>query len=160
MTLNPTRRRLLLAGATALLPQGAQSAPTLRVFERDSLKQIDTGPRPYVLTLWGLNCAACVQVLHELARWQDKLRIITVALDSMNERAELLNVLAQARLTSEAWVFGNAAPEALRYAIDPTWAGEKPRSYLVARDGSRRAVSGLLRPTDFHALDTSNTARR
>lgn len=145
MKLNPIRRRLLMAGATVLLPQGAQSAPTLRVFERDSLKHIDTGPRPYVLTFWGLNCAACVHVLHELARWQDTLRIITVALDSMNERDELLKVLAHAGLTREAWVFGNAAPEALRHAIDPSWAGEKPRSYLVARDGSRRAVSGLLK---------------
>ena len=152
MTLNAQRRRLLLAGVSALLPLNAQSASTLRPFERDSLKHIDAGPRPYVLTLWGLNCAACVQVLHELARWQHKLRIVTVAVDSMDERAELTRVLAQAGLTSEAWVFGSAAPEALRYAIDPTWAGEKPRSYLVARDGTRRAVSGLLTPVQLQTL--------
>lgn len=154
MTLNTLRRRLLCAGATALLPLGSRATPTfaLRPFERDSLRHIDAGTHPYVLTLWGLNCAACVQVLHELARWQHKLRIVTVAVDSLDERPALLQVLTQAGLTGEAWVFGASAPEALRHAIDPTWAGEKPRSYLVAREGSRRAVSGRLNTAHLQGL--------
>ena len=38
-----------------------------------------------------------------------------------------------------------AAPEeALRYAIDPAWMGEKPRAYRYTADGSRTAISGVL----------------
>ena len=151
LPLHLQRRRALLAGA-ALWPFTTQAAPALRSFELDSLPHIHAGPRPYVLTLWGLNCAPCVQVLRELARWRSRLRIVTVAVDSIDDSDALLHELAQARLTSEAWVFGRAAPEALRHAIDPQWSGEKPRHYLVAENGTRRVVSGFLKPEYLQAL--------
>jgi hypothetical protein len=47
---------------------------------------------------------------------------------------------------SERWVFADDAPERLRYAIDPEWAGELPRTYLYDRSCGRIAVSGALSP--------------
>lgn len=150
--MNLQRRRVVLASTALFLPRHAAAETGLRSFELDSLSQIDAGTRPYVLTFWGLNCAPCAQVLRELSRWQTRLRVVTVALDSIEESAALQHELARAQLKSEAWVFGSASPEALRYAVDPRWSGEKPRSYLVDRKGNRRALSGLLKPDDLKAL--------
>lgn len=150
--MNLQRRHLVLASTALLLPRHALAETTLRSFELDSLAQIDAGTRPYALTFWGLNCAPCAQVLRELARWQTRLRVVTVALDSVEESAALQHELARAQLKSEAWVFGASAPEALRYAVDPKWSGEKPRSCLVDREGKRRALSGVLKAADLQGL--------
>lgn len=143
------RRALLLGALLALSGRAAQASVTQRAFELDSLRAIDAGPKPYVLTLWGLNCAPCVEVLRELAHWQSRVRVVTVAVDSLDDSEALRDELQRAALGGEAWVFGNAAPEALRHAIDPKWMGEKPRSYLVARNGSRVARSGILKRAEI-----------
>jgi hypothetical protein len=139
------RRALVALAAAAGLPHPARAAP-LRAFEPGSLRTIDAGPRPYVLTLWGLDCAPCAQVLQQLSQWQRRVRIVTLAVDGIEASEALLEELQRARLQSEAWVFGNAPAEALRHAIDSRWAGEKPRTYLVARNGKRTAVSGVFVP--------------
>ena len=41
-------------------------------------------------------------------------------------------------------MFAEAVPERLRYAIDPAWGGELPRSYLFDAAHRRQAHSGLL----------------
>ena len=46
--------------------------------------------------------------------------------------------------TDEAYAFSAAPEEALRYAIDPAWMGEKPRAYRYTANGSRTAISGVL----------------
>jgi hypothetical protein len=50
---------------------------------------------------------------------------------------------------SDAYAFAGAPHEALRFAIDPAWLGEKPRAYRYAADGSREAISGVLSAKDL-----------
>jgi hypothetical protein len=45
---------------------------------------------------------------------------------------------------SDAYAFGDAPREALQYAIDATWLGEKPRAYRYGVDGKREAFSGVI----------------
>ena len=45
-----------------------------------------------------------------------------------------------------AWAFGDEAPERLRYALDPKWHGEKPRTYWFNAKGERTAYSGVVSP--------------
>jgi hypothetical protein len=52
---------------------------------------------------------------------------------------------------SEAYAFGDAPREALQYAIDATWLGEKPRAYRYGADGRREAITGVIQlPTPSH----------
>ena len=44
----------------------------------------------------------------------------------------------------DTWVFADDVPERLRYAIDPAWRGELPRSYLFDAAHRRVAHSGLI----------------
>lgn len=47
-------------------------------------------------------------------------------------------------MLDQAWSFGSKSPEQLRFAIDPRWHGEKPRSYWYDAQGTRAAYSGLI----------------
>ena len=47
-------------------------------------------------------------------------------------------------MSSDAYAFGDAPREALQYAIDATWLGEKPRAYRYGADGKREAISGVI----------------
>lgn len=147
MTRGGMTRRALLAGALAwsAAPTRADApAAGLHAFEADSLAGIDAGPRPYLLTLWGLDCTHCIRQLAQLCAWHDRLRIVTIAVDPIEDADTVAAVLADSGLRSEAWIFGRSPAEVLRHAIDPRWSGEKPRSYLVAPDGARLGVSGVV----------------
>jgi hypothetical protein len=77
------------------------------------------------------------------ARW--------IATDPMESASELAARLAQLGVSSDAYAFGDAPREALQYAIDATWLGEKPRAYRYGADGKREAISGVLQlPTSPH----------
>jgi hypothetical protein len=45
---------------------------------------------------------------------------------------------------SDAYAFGDAPREALQYAIDASWLGEKPRAYRYGSDGRREVISGVI----------------
>jgi len=52
---------------------------------------------------------------------------------------------------SDAYAFGDAPREALQYAIDATWLGEKPRAYRYDAGGKRESISGVIElPTPPH----------
>lgn len=144
---------LLLAGlaisvAMASLPL-AQAAEPVRVFERHSLKAIESeqAGQAFWLVLWDLECSYCMVSMKNLAAVQKKnpsMRIITVATDGIDARDPLQARLAGIGLRGQAYAFGAESTEALRYAIDPKWRGEKPRAYYYAPDGQRRMLSGVL----------------
>jgi len=69
---------------------------------------------------------------------------VTVATDSMADAAQIEARLAQLGVKSESYAYSDAPPEALRFAIDPAWLGEKPRAYRYAAGGARTPVTGVL----------------
>ena len=73
-----------------------------------------------------------------------QLKIVTIATDPIRSAAEIESRLAQLGVKSDAYAFGAAPREALQYAIDATWLGEKPRAYRYAADGKRETFSGVI----------------
>lgn len=122
----------------------AAHAQELKPFTPQSLAQI-TAQRagtPFVLAFWSLTCAHCQQELADFGRRQ-AAHLVLVSTDTPAESAAIRATLARHGLeNAEAWVFADEFGERLRYAVDRHWAGELPRSYFYAADGSRRAVSG------------------
>jgi hypothetical protein len=77
-------------------------------------------------------------------RLNPRLKIVTVTTDPLAQGAQISARLAQLGVRSEPYAFSGAPQEALRYAIDPAWAGEKPRAYRYTSDGNRIPISGVV----------------
>jgi thiol-disulfide isomerase/thioredoxin len=142
-------RRACLAVLFALAA-AASSAGELRPFTADSLASIrkQHAGRPFILTLWSLTCHHCakeLQALGRLVRAEPELPLAIVSTDSPAEAQAIGAALQRFGLARiDTWVFADAVPERLRYAIDPAWRGELPRTYLFDAAHRRTAHSGLL----------------
>lgn len=155
--MSPLRFVLFAFALQLAAPVSATESAPFRSFEPGSLADIRQAHRgqPFVLALWSADCTYCLQNLEALSQAQvtrPALQVVTVATDPVDLADELGALLARYRLRSERWAYGSAAPERLRHAIDPTWHGELPRSYLFDRAGKVSAISGPLRREVLDAL--------
>jgi hypothetical protein len=142
----------LLGLVFALASMVAHAGPAIQPFARDTLTQIieKHKGKPFVIVLWSLDCVYCQVSLKTLAEETPKrkdLTIVTIATDSADdpEAASLMQErLASLGMQANAWAYGSAPPEQLRYAIDPKWRGEKPRTYWFNAAGEKVAYSGTV----------------
>jgi hypothetical protein len=129
---------------------------SVQPFDRETLATIEQqhARSPFWLVLWDLECPYCMKSLSNLAaaqRSDPQLKVVTVSTDPIDSAQEIAARLAQLGVRSEAYAFGDAPREALQYAIDATWMGEKPRAYRYGADGEREAISGVIQlPTSPH----------
>ncbi len=142
-------KRLLSVLLLALNLTGATAAE-LRPFAGDSLAAIkeEFAGRAFILALWSTTCTHCVKelrLLGKLARNDPGLPLVVVATDTPATAPEIRAALKRYGLDRmDTWVFADEVSERLRYAIDPAWRGELPRSYLFDADHRRETHSGLL----------------
>ena len=129
------------------------AAPALdtrvKPFNRDTLAGIERqyARTQFWLVLWDLECPYCMKSLSHLAaaqRTDPQLKVVTISTDPMQSADEIAARLAQLGVRSDAYAFGDAPREALQYAIDATWLGEKPRAYRYESDGKREAITGVI----------------
>lgn len=139
--------------ATAMLGSVAlHAAPAIQPFEPDSMERIVAARKgtPFVLMVWSLDCTYCqasMKALAEERRKRKDLHVVTLSTDSADDPqavAMMRKKLHAAGLMRDAWAFGSAPAEQLRYAIDPKWHGEKPRSYWFNARGESIPYSGVL----------------
>jgi thiol-disulfide isomerase/thioredoxin len=90
--------------------------------------------KPFVLAFWSVTCEPC---RHEMAHWNalrkkyPNIAIVLVATDPPAERATMERFLARYNPGSvERWGFADEFVERVRYAVDPTWRGELPKTYF------------------------------
>ncbi|RJG09375.1 hypothetical protein D3872_23030 [Massilia cavernae] len=108
--------------------------------------------KPFLLLVWSMDCEFCQASLNNMAKARAShpgLDIVTVSTDPIGDRAlgaQMRKRLASLSLADEYWSFGSDSPERLRFALDPRWRGEKPRSYWYDADGRRTAYSGTVTP--------------
>lgn len=121
----------------------------VKPFGRDTLAVIERqyAHTSFWLVLWDLECPYCMKSLSHLAaaqRTDPQLKVVTISTDPVQSADEIAARLAQLGVRSEAYAFGDAPREALQYAIDPTWLGEKPRAYRYEAAGAREAITGVI----------------
>lgn len=132
-------------------------AAELRPFTADSLAAIKAqyAGRSFILSLWSVNwCGHCITELTMLGKvaaeldargTQQKLPLVLVSTDTPESTPALQSTLKRLGLESvDSWVFDDAIPERVRYAVDPGWYGELPRTYLYNARHQREAVTGVL----------------
>lgn len=132
---------------------GVQAA-TLNVqeFMPDSYQRIvqQWQGKKFILLIWSLECEYCQASLKQLAQQQKKspqLHVVTLTSDNINDPqiANAVKVrLSELGIKANAWGFGDLPIEQLRYAIDPKWHGEMPRSYWFLASGQKKALSGVV----------------
>ncbi|MFJ1256394.1 TlpA family protein disulfide reductase [Cupriavidus sp. CuC1] len=152
-------RRKLLAAAAALLVTGTANASgpqaeRVAVFDSATAAQLTAGHKgkPFVLLVWSLDCVYCKRNFEAIGKLQARypaLRIVTLAMDSPEALLQVRQLLQRVNLTRNAWLFGREPQERLRYAVDPDWMGEMPRTYFYRADGQRQGVSGVISPSDW-----------
>lgn len=128
------------------------SAAPVKPFEIDSMAQIEASQRgkPFIVLVWSMDCPFCQTSLEVLSKARARnpgLVVVTVTTDPAADEALIGQVekrLSSLDLAADAWSFGTGSPERLRFAIDPSWRGEKPRSYWYDASGKRSAYSGLI----------------
>jgi hypothetical protein len=141
---------LFLALALGVAAMGTAHASDPLPFERGSwakLRATHAG-QATVIHFWGLTCGPC---LVELPNWgklqaeRSDLRLVLIDADPAPQSAEqLATALDRASLgKAESWTFTDRFYERLRYEIDPAWAGELPRTLMIARDGTVTVLPGV-----------------
>ncbi len=151
-----TRRLAALVLLGALVAGGAQAQP-LTSFTATSIKEIKArhASAPFVLAFWSLSCSYCpdeLAMLDALARRHGSKAIVLVSTDTPGDRAAIIATLKRHGLTDvEAWVFADPFAERLRYAVDPRWHGELPRTYFLRGGHIEHAISGLVDESEIEA---------
>lgn len=139
-----------------------QADEPFKVFQSDSLAEITKThkDKPFILIFWSIDCPPCLIELANIQKFEQQftpLKIVYVSTDSIEQSSDILKVLNSFQLEDrEHWVFANVMPERLRYAIDPNWYGELPRSYFYDESLKRTAHSGILSSANLQQWVTKN----
>ena len=95
-----------------------------------------------------MDCPPCIEELPALARFHQahpKANLVMVSTDSKNQQEDIKHLMDNHGLADiQQWVFDNDSVQAIRFAIDPLWYGELPRSYFHHENNKRQATSGRL----------------
>ncbi|MGH8559458.1 MAG: hypothetical protein ACRESZ_18815 [Methylococcales bacterium] len=151
---------LLLAIAVAVTGSSARSVQAGSApipFQPESLQNIEKryAGQPFLMVLWSLDCPPCreeLKLLSAIKKRKPDFHLVLISTDTPEFSEQLTAVLASHRLDiAESWVFSDAGTSRLRYAIDPGWYGEIPRSYFYDRSHRRSAFSGLLKAEQIEA---------
>ncbi|WIM04848.1 MAG: TlpA family protein disulfide reductase [Candidatus Nitricoxidivorans perseverans] len=143
-------RRGLIALALCLAATAQASAAELRPFTTGSVTAIKEqfAGRPFILVLWSTTCTHCageLKMLGRLVRKAPALPLALVSTDTPEDGKDIRAALGRFGLGRiDTWVFDDDVPERLRFAIDPSWRGELPRSYLFDAAHRREAHAGSL----------------
>lgn len=131
-----------------LLLSTAASADAFTLLNRSTAKALVDPIRqgqPRLIALWSSDCPHCKKNLALFARLsqQEKdLRLLTIATEAPWDG--LAEPLDRLQVPGLRYAYGDDVPEALAYAIDPTWRGELPRTLFFDGRGQVVALSGVV----------------
>lgn len=160
------RAALTLLAAGLLATATAWAGEPIRLLDRQTARQlVDPArhARPTIVALWSSDCPHCkknLALFAQLAKTDQQLRLLTVAAEPAWDG--LAAPLDRLDIPGERYAYGDDAPEAVAYALDPNWRGELPRTLFFDGRGGRHAVSGQVdaRQTRAHLFGTPAHAGR
>jgi thiol-disulfide isomerase/thioredoxin len=138
-----------LAALLMLAAFDASASHDPRAFNAASLEAIKhaNAGRPFVLSLWSVHCEPCRR---EMAMWKalqkkyPAVRVVLVATDPPGEQARVKQFLERYDPGPvESWRYADDFEERIRFAIDPKWRGELPRTYFFDSQHHAEMRTGL-----------------
>lgn len=104
--------------------------------------------KPFLLSLWSIDCAPCrleLEILGDLKKKDPSFPLVLISADSLEQRETAFYILEEYSLNElTSWMFADNFSEPLRYSIDPNWYGELPRSYFFDAEHVATPHSGVL----------------
>jgi len=136
--------------ALLFLSPFAHAEMQLKQFNVDSYKamlaQYQTDA--FLMVLWSVDCPPCIEELATLSKFHQshpETNIVMVSTNSRNQAQAVKHLINEHGLTNiQQWTFFDDSMQAIRFAIDPLWYGELPRSYFHNGKHKRIAKSGKL----------------
>lgn len=131
------------------------AAHNVRTFTEGSYQQLLSKhtDKAYVLIIWSINCAPCIEeltTLREIHRERPDINLVLLAINTITQANAINKMLAKKGLGYvESWVFAETNTQRLRYEIDPTWYGEIPRIYFFDAQHRRLGFSGKMTKLEF-----------
>lgn len=111
--------------------------------------------RPFVLALWSAHCEPCrgeMPLWREMRAKHPAVDIVLVSTDPPHERELLTRFLERYPPGPvERWSYADEFEERTRYAIDPRWRGELPRTYYFDADHRMEVITGKPDPERVRA---------
>lgn len=126
----------------------AWAAPNFLPLDRPqarALVALDAHLVPTVVALWSSDCVHCKKNLGLFARMaQERLRFTLITVVTERPAPELATLLDNLAVPGKRYAYGDDAPEALAFALDPKWRGELPRTLFFDGRGNVTTVSGVV----------------
>jgi thiol-disulfide isomerase/thioredoxin len=141
---------LLMTIALLSLPPIVRADMQLSLFKSDSYQKIAAQYQDdsFLMVLWSVDCPPCIEELPALGKFHQmypKAKVVMVSTDSINQQQDIQQLMVAHGLGDiQQWVFDGESVQAIRFAIDPAWYGELPRSYFHQLNKKRQAKSGRL----------------
>lgn len=134
----------------------------IREIDLDGLKKIlarDSGDkRPLLLNFWATWCDPCREEFPDLVKldadYKDKgLNFIAVSLDDITDiKSEVPKFLNQMKATMPVVLLNVKDQDAAIKAVDPSWGGEMPATFLYDHDGKIAFKHfGKIKPDELRA---------
>jgi thiol-disulfide isomerase/thioredoxin len=124
-------------------------ATETKPFTKESFAAIKSASQGQALAVhfWSVHCAPCLAEFPRLKAISEKhpeLRLIMVATDPP-ETPAIARLLSKHGLAAkESWAFADPFAERVRFAVDRSWKGELPRTYLIAPNGQTTTLAGAI----------------
>lgn len=143
--------RFLLGMFAVLVFATSVRAGETAAFTTDSLTKIKAqyAGRPFILNLWSVNdcsyCLAELVLMGKYVKMQKRPFLVLVETNSPDQISAIQKTLGPLGLSQvDSWVFDDPIPERLRHALDTSWYGEVPRTYLYDAQHQRETIVGVL----------------
>jgi len=149
----------------------ARSSADIREIDLDGLKKIlqrdpkDT--RPLLINFWATWCDGCREEFPDLVKidndYRDKLNFVSITLDEVTDIKTTVPAFLKAMKAQMSVVLLNVKdPEPAIHAVDATWDGALPATYLYDKDGKVVfKYFGAIKPAELRsAIDKAVSSRR
>lgn len=155
---------LVLAGFVApaqLNSSRAAQPPEIREVDLDGLKKIlgrepkDT--RPLLVNFWATWCDGCREEFPDLVKIDGEFRekglnFVSVTVDEVEDKGKAAQFLTDMKATMPVVLLNVADKEPAIHAVDVTWDGALPATFLYDRDGKIVfKYFGKVKPTELRA---------
>jgi thiol-disulfide isomerase/thioredoxin len=130
------------ASAAASLQRWNAEDVSVATIDETGVKELakNNTPKLRLINVWATWCGPCVEELSELVtinRMYRKRRfeLITISLDSVKDRDQVLKRLKESRASATNYIFTTDDRDKLADALDPQWPGPVPYTVLIGPGG-------------------------
>jgi thiol-disulfide isomerase/thioredoxin len=139
----------------------AERPPEIREIDLDGLKKIlqrepkDT--RPLLVNFWATWCDGCREEFPDLVKIDGDFRakglnFVSVTVDEVEDKGKAVQFLAEMKATMPVVLLNVPDKEPAIHAVDATWDGALPATFLYNRDGKIIfKYFGKIKPEELRA---------